>query len=514
MSSAAATHEQIRVFWADVRAQRLTDVHGFLKRFPDTVGMWRDAANTRQFAQVILSNTGMTLSGSGLGASVTIPDVACAPLSAAVLFMHGVDFELTDMPDLLRAVFGECASELPPDLYERLLKKVDTWMHKHVGRAELVMVACSQTRNLDGFRRAMGASGCSKRGAPILDDTPQRVPGMSVLQAVLLWEDVKLRHELLTLLLPKCTLAYVLLDAPVHAEPGSCIAPVAQARTVFEEAAAVPDADALQMLLNECVKYGVLNDAAVQRVLTAALQFCGNMATYVTDVQILDDVIVKLCAHLRVEHIAACFASLASTYEGAVSRTLARYADTKAHAAFAHADTAQRNIVRAMALCTSMVKHARTMAERDVQLMTTRTAEESKRFQTALAAELVLAERAHALDADVQVLRVKSQVMSEIIMKQARALHYVQDQARGVSAPVAVLSDSKFSEFVTAMDALEADLLSVSMPAVEGVVALPAPFVAPGTSLETRFESIKDTAMLQALQTRLRAIREPVGMLA
>ena len=514
----SATHTDIRLFWCNVRDQSLSDMQLFLKRFPDTVALWRDAAHLHQFGQVVYANAGMNLLGTDF--STACPPKR-APVSAAVLFMIGCDFEMCDMPYILEAMYGECAVALAPVSYERLLKRGDVWMRKHVDRCELAMVACARTRNLAAFRQALDACGGARRGpGTVFDDTPQRLPGITVLQAALMWEDAKIRRELLAFLLPKCTLAYMLLAAPVTgtAELGfasACICTIQQAHTAFEEAVAVPDADALQMLLHELTKYGVLHEPRCQDMLTRALLFCGNMLTYVHS-GVLDDVIIKLCSHLRVEGVAQCHSALASTLENAVARTLARFADNKSHPLYAQAEAAHGIITRALALCASMIKHATDTAERDVVVMTRRTLEEGERFNAAFQQQLHVLDTAHALHDEVHVLRMKTQLLTELLTKQARVLHYVQEHARAAGVHAAPeLSDAKFVEFLSAMDALEAELLSASMPVIEGVAALPPAVPTPGASLEQRFQSIRgaETANLQALQTRLRAIREPVGML-
>ena len=55
----SAAHTDIRLFWCNVRDQSLADMQLFLKRFPDTVALWRDAAHLHQFGQVVYANTGM-----------------------------------------------------------------------------------------------------------------------------------------------------------------------------------------------------------------------------------------------------------------------------------------------------------------------------------------------------------------------------------------------------------------------------------------------------------------------
>ena len=538
-----ATHEEIRCFWADVRCQDAARMAAFLRQFVDTLGYWREPMNIRPFAQVVYDNTGLCAAGGDLyalrGGAQGL--VARAPIAGAVLFLHGCEFDMRDMGDVLQAVYGDCAGVMGGEQYEKLLRRTDAWMQRHVDRCELALVACAQTRNLEGFRRALSASGMNRRGmATVFDNEPQRAPGMTVLQAIMLWEDPKVRSGLLAHVLPKCTLAYMLLECPAAAVPHGDTLPVPvlaalQTRTVFEEAAAVPDPDALQVLLNELTRFGALQEEGTQRVLASALMLCGKLIGYTGDASAaMDEVVVKLCAHMRVDSVAQCYSSMSGVFEGAVVRTRVRYADDRAHLMMAQTDVASTTLTRTIALCASMVKHARDAALTDVVLRSKRTRDESQRFNAAFSKELQTVEHAHALQEEVALLRLRTQVLTDVVTKQARVLHYVQDQLRHASSPSsrasaetggsAFKSDAQFTEFLEAMDAIEADLLCAQMPSLEGLKPLgtgsPA---APASSLETleqRFQSIRGTpvdeaaARLQTLQAQVHAVRIPVGMLA
>ena len=499
---------RVREFWCSVRDQHIGDMQLFLSRFPDTVACWRDASSVFQFGQPVYANTGCNLQGTDFSRPEPPPH---APISAAVLFMHGWDFEAVHMAGILEAAFSVCGAVLAAPAQDKLMKRVELWMRKNVSRCEQAMVASARVGNLTTFRFALDQSGILKRSGVslALDVSPLRVPDITVLQAVLKWDDVKIRRELLATLLPRCTLDYVLLTS-VPDQDGCT--------TVFESAVLTKDADALQAILSEIVRHSALQEQRTQSQLRRALDMCHDaLAAETHAADAYDAVLVKLCSHLTLEHLTAAGAAAAAA-AAAAERALARAADDRSSPAYSQAHVARDACARALAIQASMVAHAKSAADLAILTCSTRTTEEARHFTDLFQAELRVLDSAHVAREQVALLRLRVQVLTDIVSKQALALQYVQHDG------AAALSDASFGEFLASMDALETALFVARMPALDGLSVLDTSSPVAGatagpTSLEDRYLTLTvpslatETANLQAMQAQLSAVRVPLALL-
>ena len=454
----------LKELWAAVAEQRVECIHAFFDTYPGTGAYWAQFPD-----QLAVSLRTHARAGT--------PDPNLDSL--ATLFVDG---GVPMLPEDMDAVLLHI---LVAPVSEKTRKHLLTWAKEQPARAETLLVLAADARNLAMFQHVLATYGSAKaaRGTIWFDagDTTRK----SVLHAVVCWPDAAIRRELLSVLLPHCSAAYVTqarcqvssvwtpagtgtaLSAPVEFMPGLAAGMIAElpwalpvAHSAIEEAALRADTASLATLLCRAREDALLDAPVLVRALYTSLRaaaldaatpacspldnpvactgredvihahgLCATMLMGCMSVRMLLDFHVHLDA-LRSKAVAVkarATASAPADRPKPVNSAVATLADTTA------IERVLSSLSKAHALYAAIVKRAKDEEERVAFALAERTQEADAAFESRTRQYMSTIEHSLAQREEMQQLRLEKRVLKDMLERKSTALRALAQ--RFVSTP-------------------------------------------------------------------------------
>ncbi len=432
------TPQDKSAFWNAVENDDAESVFEFLTKNADLGDVWR-----RNEVALMPLLESRTASGNAQHQ---------ASLSLAVFYRCG--FALPDVAwyFALNSWLGSLQSDprfrvhFPP-IMERLEKDVKhkPWL------LEVLLVAAATQQNSAVFQVFFprGAKRC------VFDVQPGRLMNMpSLLQAVVNWQDAKLRRDYVTDVLARCSAAYVLLNTYTAVED--------DASNALESAVVVADPDIVRLLVQRIKTdntASVCGDAAA-RALRLSLSRLAKGAS------ILNPQLAEVHAMLMECMDERCLGGFHEHF--AQLRHSLLYLRSSGRPPFANH---YPGVVDMLSKCEALFRVVTESAMQKQAALTgsavLRYEVEQSAFQDRLESYVTVAKQTQILAEENEVLKARMHTMQSVLQKQAHLLHAVTRQAKQIEA----LKDAQQPEFQKLLDSpfiqeMETRLLKLQLPQV------------------------------------------------
>jgi hypothetical protein len=426
-------------FWSAVETDDAESVFLFLTRHTAVVDVWR-----KNEAALMPTLKARTLSGNkGYQASASL----------GVFYRCG--FSMPD--DAWYLLLNHWLGPLQADAKFRvhflpILERFEKDVKHQPWLLEVMLVAAAEQQNSAVFQNFFprGARRC------LFDVQPGRLVNMpTVLQAVIHWQDAKLRRDFVSDVLSRCSAAYVVMPSRTQSS--------GDASNALESAAAITIDPDIVRLLTQRLKADncsdVCADLAASALKLSLARLSSGACTLTTQVAETHAMLLDCLDERRLGTFHEHFADLRHSIIFLRSSTRSHHAPQ------------YPGVLDMLSKCEGVLRVVAesVMQKQSLTSITTvcKYGIEQDAFQDRLESHVLAAKNTQALAEDNEVLKSRLRTMQSVLQKQAHLVLAVKRQARQINA----LKDAKEPEMTELLDSpfvleMESRLLKLQLPDV------------------------------------------------
>ena len=446
--------EEKRQFWNAVSAEDVDLVFEFCSSRPDLMSFWKKHEDDLRLGPL---STYAHLPTDGL------PSSSLKSASLAILLLAGFDVPLNGLSMFCYHLYGRLLSHrsLTPHM-PAISTKILLATKTNPLVLENVLVGIALAENYDAFYAMIPKSSAKKQ---LFYASPHvKVHHMTVLQAVCVWKDERIRKQLYTDMLQKSSSSYILARAD------GCDMEPRAARNVLEQLASLPDPALMSITLER-----LRTDGALERAQDALVGALKHSTTCTENTDAFFTTQMMLMQHVDEAHFSK-LRHILYTLEQSAIQVKRRFKGDSLNPLYVNANVSLGMLARVQASFATVVKAA-DLRQRLSFISEEPTDMEEQLFQTRYASNLKMIDANVALQTEMSKLLDENRILEEQLKQQTLLLKEIQMQARTIaslrqrletessdSADTAKLKTQLESSEVLLFQSLETRLLALQMP--------------------------------------------------